>query len=398
MDAREFPAAAHPTQPPKGAAEQPIRALFVLPSLEGGGAQRVALNLLRTLNRESVVPSLILFQREGELMSQVPAGVPLLSINNSGQRPDLFRTIKYLAVRAREADIIVAALQCRTTYICWLAGALARRPVIGWIHSTAVEGSPMARRSHRALMRLVHPRLAASVFTCERAYQSVARQVPLCGARVRIIPNFIDHDLVRRLSRADTRLAPKHEPGAMTLIAVGRLAPSKGYDILVCALHQLHQRGHRCRLVILGRGPERDNLTSLVSQLGLRDFVEMPGFAENPYALMRQADIFVLASKYEGMPLTLMEARALRMPIVATDCTAGPREILENGRYGTLVPVDDPAAMASAIANLIENQRHGGCWDASREDESAADNALRSVAAWEQLLRHTARAAPNAGQ
>jgi glycosyltransferase involved in cell wall biosynthesis len=391
MDAREFPAAAHPTLRLKDGAARPIRALFVLLSLEGGGAQRVTLNLLRLLNRESIAPSLILFRREGELMSEVPAGVPLLTINESGHQPGLFRIIRDLVVRARKADIIVAALQCRTTYICWLAGALAVRPVIGWVHSAAVVGSPMAQPSHRALMRLVHPRLAASVFTCERAYQSVARQVPLGGAAVRIIPNFIDHDLVCRLSSADRPPAPKHNRSSTTLIAVGRLAPSKGYDILVRALHQLHQKGHRCQLIILGRGPERDNLTLLVSQLGLSDFVKMPGFAANPYALMRQADIFVLASHYEGMPLTLMEARALRMPIVATDCMAGPREILENGRHGTLVPVGDPAAIASAIANLIERPRDGSCWNAPREHESVEDNTLRSVAAWEQLLRDAAR-------
>ena len=365
----------------------PIRALFVLPSLEGGGAQRVTLNLLRLLSRDLVTPTLMLFHRGGSLLPELPDRLPLYSACNIPGRLDVLRIVRELVVLAREADIVVAALQCRTTYLCWLAAAIARRPVIGWVHGTAVPGSPMARRSHRTLMRLVQPRLAASVFTCERAYQSLARQIPLNGTRVEIIPNFINTALVRHLAGSSATSLPQRDSSAMTLVAVGRLAPSKGFDVLLRALHLLHQNGHRCRLVILGEGPERSFLASLTAKLGLREFVEMPGFVPNPYAIMRAADIFVLSSRHEGLPLTLLEARALRMAIVATDCVAGPREILEHGRYGSLVPVDDFAALASAIAAVIGQPRKRLDLPEDVAGEARDDQSSRAVATWERLLR-----------
>jgi glycosyltransferase involved in cell wall biosynthesis len=355
----------------------PIRALFVLPSLEGGGAQRVTLNLLRLLSRDLVAPTLMFFQRAGSLLAELPDRLPLYSACDIPGRLDMLRIVRELVALAFEADIVVAALQCRTTYLCWLAGAITRRPVIGWVQNTPVPGSPMARRSHRTLMGQIQPRLAASVFTCERAYQSLAAQIPLSGTRIEIIPNFINGALVRHLAGSAVPSLPARDSSTATLVAVGRLAPAKGFDILLRALHRLHQNGHRCRLVILGEGPERAYLAALTAMLELNEFVEMPGFVPNPYAVMRAADVFVLSSRHEGLPLTLLEARALRMPIVATDCVAGPREILEHGRYGTLVPINDSAALAAAIAEVIGRPRDHPDLSEYFDDESDGTNNHR---------------------
>jgi glycosyltransferase involved in cell wall biosynthesis len=388
MDARDFPAGQKIYS--ANSAAVPIRALFVLPSLEGGGAQRVTLSLLRLLNRDRIAPALMLFQSAGELLTELPANLPLFIAGRTSEKPALLHLIKELVIRARQADIIVASLQCRTTYLCWLAGTIARRPVIGWVQNAAIPGSPMSRRSHRGLMRMVQPRLAASVFPCERAYRPLAEYIPLDRARIEFIPNFINFALVRNLASANVSTIHGRIPTTATIAAVGRLVPQKGFDILLHAVKQLHLKGHCSRLVILGEGPERARLTSLIAKLSLQEFVEMPGFVANPYAVMRLADVFVLSSRYEGLPLTLLEARALGMPIVATDCIAGPREILENGRYGTLVPVDDPTVMASAIADVIKRRSQFFILD-QPADESAEDDSLRCVVAWEQLLLEVTR-------
>ena len=365
---------------------KPLRALFVLPSLGGGGAERVTIDLLRLLNRNRVMPALFLFHHSGALLREVPDGLLVPSAAGARSSGTSLNLLQSLIACARAVDVVIACLQCRTTYITWLAGTIARRPVVGWVQNAAVPGSPMFRLRHRTLMRIVQPRLTASVFPCERAYKVAARRIPFAKTRIEIIPNFISEERVRRLSEAGLSFSLKRIPGETVLIAAGRLAPQKGFDILLRALAELHRRGRRCRLIILGEGPEYPRLTRLVADLALQEFVEMPGFVANPYPIMRRSGVFVLSSRFEGLPLALLEARALGIPIVSTDCIAGPREILESGRFGKLVAVDDYAAMAAAIESLIDQPHNGARASGQQLEESPDHDAQLAVAAWEALL------------
>jgi glycosyltransferase involved in cell wall biosynthesis len=107
--------------------------------------------------------------------------------------------------------------------------------------------------------------------------------------------------------------------------------------------------------VILGEGPQRPELEACVRDLGLEDDVWLPGAVDNPYAWMARAQLFVLASYFEGLPTVLIEALACGCPVVSTDCPTGPREILEDGRHGELVPMRDPEALAAAMARTLDN-------------------------------------------
>ncbi len=136
------------------------------------------------------------------------------------------------------------------------------------------------------------------------------------------------------------------------LLAVGNLTPPKDYPTLIRAL-ALVRREHDVRLMILGEGRERPGLEDLVRELGLTGHVALPGFAANPYAYLARAAVFVLSSAWEALPTVLIEALAVGVPVVATDCRHGPREILDGGRYGRLVPVGDAEAMAQAVAEAL---------------------------------------------
>jgi glycosyltransferase involved in cell wall biosynthesis len=207
---------------------------------------------------------------------------------------------------------------------------------------------------------------------------------------VEFIPNFISLDRLRRLADDDTNFSLERLTGETVLTAVGRLAPQKGFDILLQAVHELHVRGHRCRLIMLGEGPERSRLMRLTGELSLQGFVEMPGFVANPYPIMRRSDVFVLASRFEGLPVALMEAHALGIPIVSTDCIAGPREILDSSPDSLLVPVNDHVAMADAIASLIEKPRSRSSTPTRLPEEPADGGAQAAVAAGDALLRDVA--------
>jgi glycosyltransferase involved in cell wall biosynthesis len=139
------------------------------------------------------------------------------------------------------------------------------------------------------------------------------------------------------------------------VLAVGRLSRQKDFPTL---LRAFASRRHRsARLMILGEGSERPGLEALVKSLGLTAEVALPGFVENPFAYMARAGVFVLSSAWEGMPGVLIQALACGAPVVATDCESGPREVLQDGRVGRLVPVGDASALAQAIDSTLGEPR-----------------------------------------
>lgn len=138
------------------------------------------------------------------------------------------------------------------------------------------------------------------------------------------------------------------------IVSAGRFSPQKDFDTLVRAF-ALARRQVPSRLIILGEGELRGALVSRARELGVEEFVSLPGFVENSYQYVARADLFVLSSLYEGMPNALIEAVSLDVPAVSTDCLSGPREILLDGRGGVLTPVGDAEALAQAIVNVLRN-------------------------------------------
>lgn len=136
------------------------------------------------------------------------------------------------------------------------------------------------------------------------------------------------------------------------ILGIGRLERQKDFTTLIRAFAQV-RRQQDCRLMILGEGPLRPQLEALAADLGLKEDIALPGFMENPYVYLMRAGLFVLSSLWEGLPTVLIEAMALKVPVVSTDCPSGPREILEEGRYGLLVPTGDAPALATAMLKTL---------------------------------------------
>jgi glycosyltransferase involved in cell wall biosynthesis len=138
------------------------------------------------------------------------------------------------------------------------------------------------------------------------------------------------------------------------IVGAGRLTPEKDFATLIKAFHRLRQHKD-CRLLILGEGPLRQDLERLADELGLTDYVSLAGYQANPFAYMKKASLFVLSSAWEGSGNVLVEALALGIPSVSTDCPYGPSETLADGKYGPLVPVGDDAALALAMLETLNN-------------------------------------------
>ena len=138
------------------------------------------------------------------------------------------------------------------------------------------------------------------------------------------------------------------------ILSAGRLTGVKDHATLLRAFAEVLD-SRAARLVVLGDGIERDNLLQLAERYGIADSVDLPGFRVNPFAYMSRASVFVLSSRYEGFPNVLVQAMACGTPVVSTNCRSGPDEILEDGRWGRLVPVGGWRSMADAILATLDN-------------------------------------------
>jgi len=175
----------------------------------------------------------------------------------------------------------------------------------------------------------------------------------LDAPRIAVIPNPVDMASVAELSKKEPSVVL---PGNY-LLHVGRLnVNQKAHDALLNAFKKLHSFHPDLKLIIVGKGPDKEQIEAMVNDLDLADSVILAGWQDNVYPFMARAKALVLCSRYEGWPNVLVEAMACGCPVVATDCQTGPREILGDSKYGLLVPVDDPEALAHSVEKLLTDE------------------------------------------
>jgi glycosyltransferase involved in cell wall biosynthesis len=218
-----------------------------------------------------------------------------------------------------------------------------------------MEGWPRAKRERRIReLRRICRRATGMVTVSEGLAEEIGSLVQEAPSKLKVIPTPVVTDRLTTMAEqqvADDWMTPgQPDP----ILAVGRLTRQKDFATLVRGFALL-RREHPCRLMILGEGEERQSLTELAEQLGVAADVGLRGFVSNPFAYLSRVRLLVSSSRWEGLPTVLIEALALGIPVVATDCPHGPREILEEGRLGALVPVGDPPALARAMRELLKS-------------------------------------------
>lgn len=208
--------------------------------------------------------------------------------------------------------------------------------------------------------------------------ENVARWARLRWPRVRVIPNFVE---------ATPYVArPGSSEGDLELLAVGRLEPVKGFDILIRAFAEVAAVHDEWRLTILGEGPERERLERLTAELGLDRKVSMPGWVRHPSERMARSHAFALPSNREGFPNALLEAMASGLPAVAFDCASGPGEIISHERDGILVPPGDANRLAAALEHLMANAAERERMGAAAREAVQRYAPERIMPLWSDLL------------
>ena len=332
---------------------------FFMPSFRGGGAERVLLMLAQGMAAQGETVDLLVAQTQGPYRAQVPPGVRVVDLKAKRVLAALPGLAGYL--RRARPHALLSALPHANVVSVWarsLSGAHTRLVLSEHtVASLSAQHSNLRRaRVLPLFMRRAYPRADAVVVVSEGAADDLAALLRLDRRRITRIYNPVVTPRLFELA-AESLDHPWFADGAAPVVlGTGRLTPGKDFATLLRAF-TLVRRERDARLVILGEGQERQNLESLARQLGIATDVELPGFVDNPYRYMSRAHLFVLASRWEGFGNVLVEAMACGAPVVSTDCPTGPREILDDGRFGRLTPVGDVESMAAAIVAGLEAPR-----------------------------------------
>jgi glycosyltransferase involved in cell wall biosynthesis len=354
------------------AIDAPTRVLFLLATLEGGGAERTVLSVLPRLQARGLDARVGLLARGGPLageidpsrvvvtraapgwMSYAPSpgpgrllvGVPLVPI----QQLDLIRQFSPHVVVSCTASMNLAALLSTSAYgrhrLAWILREGNNTRAILESDAPGRVGGALRRWATALVYRAPDRLLAISNGVAD----GLVRNFGVPRERMRVVHNPID---VARIEQRAQESTPAGCPSRF-IVACGRLHRQKGFDLLLRAFARLREAD--VALVILGDGPERGNLEMLARELGLGARLTMPGFVENPWSWIARASAFVLPSRWEGLASALVEAMACGTPVIAADCDFGPREVVRDSETGLLPRAEDVEGLGAAIQLVLSDR------------------------------------------
>ncbi|MBW4692794.1 MAG: glycosyltransferase [Lyngbya sp. HA4199-MV5] len=331
---------------------------FFLGSFGGGGIEQVTANLAHGFVKLGIKVDLVLNRGESPHLWKMPAEARVVDLKASTLYKSLPSLVRYLQEERPHALLATDHYQNEIAVLAKYIAGVATRVVVSernQLSQTVQNATKLKGRLTPLFARLLYPLSDGVVAVSQGVADDLASTASVASERIQTIYNpAIPADI---LVKAEENV--QHPwfttPDLPVVLGVGKLEEQKDFPTLIRAFSKVRQFTP-ARLVILGWGPERQNLEVLIKQMGLEADVALLGHVDNPYAYMKRSSVFVLSSAWEGFGNVLVEAMALKIPIVSTDCKSGPAEILANGKYGYLVPVGNNEAMGDAILKVLSGQ------------------------------------------
>ena len=343
------------------------RVLFLVPSLICGGAQRVFSTLLRHLDRNQFEIHVALLESKGAFLGDIPGDVTVHDLKVSRTRyalPGIVRIVTRV-----EPEVVFSTLIYLNLSLLLSRPFLPRRTRVvvreSTMPSTFLQQETKYPRVWAWMYRRLYRRADAVICPSDSMVTEMADQFQIPNEKLVRIYNPTDTENIRRLAQLGDR--PFSGPGPH-LVFAGRLSREKGLDLLLNCLPAVRKIFPEVRLTVLGDGPLEGHLQDQAKRLNLSQVAEFLGFQQNPWRFIQHADLFVLPSRYEGVPNVVLEALALGTPVLATDCPGGMREIHRYDDRVTLVTPENPEALASGIVEFCKDlQRRQSAAPSSRE-------------------------------
>jgi glycosyltransferase involved in cell wall biosynthesis len=336
--------------------------VFFIGSLQAGGTEaKLARNFLPLLKmRGKVNPKLLLLQEKGEFLDVLPREIEKVCLNEN-THTSLFGVIPKFreALRKLKPDIVIACMWY-PAIIAYMTKKLGLFDFKYIVHDTTTMSEyikyEFSKERHKwlkiYLIRKAYMAAEKIIVVSKGEKDDLTANFAIPDKLVEVIYNPVNLDEIRRMAGDDVDVR-FDKP---TVVSVGRLIYSKGFDVLLKAFRKVNNHVD-CNLLILGEGKEKETLMSLSESLGLREKVTFLGFHHNPFKYMKRCQVFCTATRYEGLGNALIEAMTVGLPVIATDCRSGPVETLDGGKYGILVAPEDPDATAQALIRVLSDRK-----------------------------------------
>jgi glycosyltransferase involved in cell wall biosynthesis len=370
----------------------PIRVLCCSSSLEGGGSERQIAALVRHLDRSRFAPELFLLRREGVHLDSIPGDVPIHCYQDAC-KPKLLhwpgrehsRQVRYLATILKSRGIFL--LYDRTYHMTQITGPATLKtgvPRISTVVSPPQSDFENCERHFRWLKRKLLSKAYRNADRVIAVSRGVAIEVQkyyhVPSDHVRVIYSPVDQDDILNKANQSTTSAKPSDNHPLRIACIGRLSQEKGHIYLLQAIRIVAKEyGERVQLDIVGDGPLKAALTEWCREQQIDSSVNWHGYLTNPYPLLKSTELLCLPSLYEGLPNVVMEAMLLKVPVLAADCPTGPRELLGENLYGTLVTPANPRQLADAILDRIRNPQK---WIAKTDSAQSIIHQRHSMQAW----------------
>jgi len=325
-----------------------FRITFVLSTLTGGGAERVTLNIINNLDREKYEIHLILLQNYGEYMDQIPEDI---SVEILDVKRTLFSFVKLRKIIKRESpDIVYATLFHTGIALYFSTMGMRMKPKIVLRNATSpklVMQNGDIGLLYRFALQWVYNKIDMVIAQTPEMKEELVKYFHTDSQQIEVFLNPLD---IKGIERSLSDITNPFDQSRTNVVAAGRMSYEKGFDILLDAFAKVIREEEHFYLHIIGKDEgEYPRLLKQITELSLEGHVKIWGFQDNPYQFFYFSDLYVLPSRREGLPNTVLENLYIGKPVVATDCVPFMHSLIQDGENGYIVDVEDSDALAKAI-------------------------------------------------
>ena len=312
--------------------------LFTLPNLNGGGAERVIVNIIKSLDKDKYDIKLLLVDRIGDFLELVPEYVEIISLDTKRTRNALPLLVK--AIKEVNPEIIFSTTN-RMNILVLISSYFINKQIKIYVREPSLPSAQIKNKNisflYQMLIRILYPRAYRVVAQTDEMKEEIQKYFGINKENIITLMNPIDTEMIdRNLKNIENHFDEKY----INLVAVGRLSYAKGYDILIEAMRDVVKEKNNYRLYILGEGEDRKKLEDMIKDFGIEQNVFLLGFQKNPHKYIKYANAFVLSSRWEGLPNVVLESLYIGIPVIATKVVKILDELIIDGINGYLVNID----------------------------------------------------------